>query len=205
MKEAFSVRDWVYIGLFGGLWGALELTLGSFLHLIFPPLADTFWVGIIMASAASVVALMSRFFAPHRGSILLVALIASLLKALSLGGVVIGPIGAIMAEALLLEAGLLVSSQPRRGAFTLAGALAVSWNFFHRFAMMRLLYGKGFSEVGKKMIADGSRLLGLEVSLALWLLGLLLLFRLLAGALAGILAWELGGPLRRRLSRRHED
>ena len=42
MISYYTVRDWVTIGLFGALWGAVELTLGSVLHTIYPPLTDTF-------------------------------------------------------------------------------------------------------------------------------------------------------------------
>ena len=47
--SSFTVRDWVYVALFGALWGALEMTLGAYLHVIFPSLANTFFTGLIMA------------------------------------------------------------------------------------------------------------------------------------------------------------
>jgi hypothetical protein len=203
--KTFTTRDWVYIAVFGALWGAIEITLGAYLHVIFPPLADTFLVGVIMAGLGGIIALTGRHFVPHTGSVLMIGVVTALLKALSLGGVKIGPMVAILAESLLVEAGLLLA-HPRfsvhpRLAFTLAGALAVGWNFVHKFVMMRLLFGKGVSEVAVKMVNDGSKLLGLDVRYSLAILVVLFAIRLVVGAAAGWLAWDLGGAVRRRLAR----
>jgi hypothetical protein len=124
---------------------------------------------------------------------------------------------AILAESLLIEAGLVLSRveglllaptkfgtpsrQPSRWGFALAGALAVSWNFVHKFVMMRLLFGRGVSEVAVKMVKDGSKLLGLDVRYSIAILVTLLFIRLVVGAMAGWLAWDLGGAVRRRLAR----
>lgn len=199
--KTFTTRDWVYIAVFGALWGAIEITLGAYLHVIFPPLADTFLVGVIMAGLGGLIALTGRHFVPHTGSVLMIGVVTALLKALSLGGVKIGPMVAILAESLLIEAGLLLTRQPSRWGFTLAGALAVSWNFIHKFVMMRLLFGQGIYEVAVKMIKDGNKLLGLDVRYSIAILVMLLFIRLVVGAVAGWLAWDLGGAVRRRLAR----
>jgi len=199
--KTLTTRDWVYIAVFGALWGAIEITLGAYLHVIFPPLADTFLVGVIMAGLGGIIALTGRHFVPHTGSVLMIGVVTALLKALSLGGVKIGPMVAILAESLLIEAGLLLTRQPSRWGFTLAGALAVSWNFFHKFVMMRLLFGEGIYEVAVKMIKDGNKLLGLDVRYSIAILVILLFIRLVIGAVAGWLAWDLGGAVRRRLAR----
>jgi len=225
--KTFTTRDWVYIAVFGALWGAVEISLGAYLHVIFPPLADTFLVGLIMAGLGGIIALTGRHFVPHTGSVLMIGVVTALLKALSLGGVKIGPMVAILAESLLIEAGLVLSRVeglvlsfgtlrragarpaptktqargPSRWGFALAGALAVSWNFFHKFVMMRLLFGQGVSEVAVKMVKDGSQLLGLDVRYSIAILVILFTIRLVVGAVAGWLAWDLGGAVQRRLAR----
>jgi hypothetical protein len=199
--KTFTTRDWVYIAVFGALWGAIEMTLGAYLHVIFPPLADTFLLGVIMAGLGGIIALTGRHFVPHTGSVLMIGVVTALLKALSLGGVKIGPMVAIVVESLLMEAGLLLARQPTRWGFALAGALAVSWNFFHKFVMMRLLFGQGFYEVAVNMVKDGSKLLGLDVRYSIAILVVLFVIRLVVGAVAGWLAWDLGGAVRRRLAR----
>ena len=199
--KIFTTRDWVYIAVFGALWGAIEMTLGAYLHVIFPPLADTFLLGVIMAGLGGIIALTGRHFVPHTGSVLMIGVVTALLKALSLGGVKIGPMVAIVVESLLMEAGLLLARQPTRWGFALAGALAVSWNFFHKFVMMRLLFGQGVYEVAVNMVKDGSKLLGLDIRYSIAILVVLFVIRLVVGAVAGWLAWDLGGAVRRRLAR----
>jgi ABC-type thiamin/hydroxymethylpyrimidine transport system permease subunit len=199
--KTFTTRDWVYIAVFGALWGAIEMTLGAYLHVIFPPLADTFLLGVIMAGLGGIIALTGRHFVPHTGSVLMIGVVTALLKALSLGGVKIGPMVAIVVESLLMEAGFLLARQPTRWGFALAGALAVSWNFFHKFVMMRLLFGQGVYEVAVNMVKDGSKLLGLDVRYSIVILVVLFVIRLVVGAVAGWLAWDLGGAVRRRLAR----
>ena len=199
VSAGYSVRDWVYVAVFGALWGAAELSLGAYLHVLFPPLADTFVTGLIMASLGAIIVMVGRHLVPRAGAAFMIGIITALLKTLSLGGIVIGPVVAILAEALLIELTLTLARQPMRRQFVLAGSLAVSWNFFHKFIMMRILYGKGIEEVYIKMITGGSKVLGIDVHYALLIIGLLFLMRVAVGAVAGWLAWDLGGAVRRRL------
>lgn len=86
MKRGWSVRDWVFVGLFGALWGAAEMTMGSVLHLVFPPLADTFLAGLIMACIGRLVALCEQLLVATRPRFWLFAL-----AALFIGGALFGP------------------------------------------------------------------------------------------------------------------
>lgn len=194
----FSVRELVYIAVFGALWGILEMTIGAYLHVVFPSLADTFLVGVIMGSLGIIVALVGRRFVPRAGAVLAIALIAMALKAVSPGGAKLGPMLAIAIEGVLMELGLLIGKGSTAASFSAAGAAAVSWNFFHKFLMMRLLYGKGITDVGLKMVEDGAKMLGLTSSSAFIILGMLLAVRAIVGAFAGWIAWRLGHAVERR-------
>ena len=200
--SSYTVRSWVTIGLFGALWGVVELTLGSVLHVIFPSPADTFLTGVVMGGIGVAVALTGRHFVPQRGSVLLIGVVTALVKLLSPGGARLGPFVAIVMGGVLMEAVLCFARTERRWAFVLGGALAVGWNLPHKFIMMRLLFGKGFVEVYTKMVQDGSQMLGLDTSAALLILAVLLLVRLVVGGIGGWGAWELGGAVARRLGRR---
>ncbi len=197
----FTVRDLVYVAIFGAIWGAVEITLGSYLHVIFPPLADTFVPGLFLASVGVVVALVGRLFVPRIGSVFMIGVVTAILKALSIGGVKIGPMGAILVESLLMEVGLILSRRPRRWGFVLAGALAVSWNFFHKFIFMWLLFGRGIYEVYVDMIGQGASLLRVDVRYGLLIIGVLFLLRIVFGGIAGWVGWDLGRVVRDRLAR----
>jgi hypothetical protein len=200
--RTYTVRDWVTVGLFGALWAVVEVTLGSYLHVIFPSQANTFLTGVMLGAIGVTVALTGRHFVPNQGSVLLIGVVTALLKLLSPGGALLGPFVAIIVESALMEAVLWIARAPRRWAFAAGGALAVGWNLPHKFIMMRLMYGKGIVEVATKMVRDGSQMLGLDASAAVWIVMILLLVRLAAGAIGGWVAWKLGGAVARRLRRR---
>jgi hypothetical protein len=200
--SSYTVRSWVTIGLFGALWAVIELTLGTYLHVIFPPQADTFLTGVVLGGIGVAVALTGRHFVPNRGSVLLIGVVTALLKLVSPGGARLGPFVAIIMESALMEAVLWVARTERRWAFVVGGALAVGWNLPHKFIMMRLLYGQGIVQVVTKMVREGSQMLGLNASAALLILAVLLLVRLVVGAVGGWGAWGLGGAVARRLGRR---
>lgn len=200
--SSYTVRSWVTVGLFGALWAAFELTLGSYLHAIFPSQANTFLTGVLMGGIGVVVALTGRHFVPNQGSVLLIGLVTALLKLLSPGGARLGPFLAIVAESALMETILCVVRPPRPWVFAIAGALAVAWNLPHKFIMMRLMYGKGMVEVYTKMAQDGGQILGLDATAAWLILTILFLVRLAVGAISGWGAWRLGSAVARRLGRR---
>lgn len=178
------------------------MALGSYLHVIFPPQANTFLTGVVMGGIGALIALAGRHFVPNRGSVFLIAVVTAVIKLLSPGGARLGPFIAILMEGLLMEIALLVAGHLRAWGFVLGGALAVGWNFFHKFVMMRLVYGGSVVEVYEKMVNEGSQMLGLDVSAAFLILGVLLLIRLIVGGIAGWSAWVLGGAVARRLGQR---
>ena len=199
--SSYNVRDWATIGLFGALWGVVEMVLGSYLHLLFPPQANTFLTGVVMGGIGVMVALTGHHFVLKRGSVFFISVVTALSKLLS-PGIKIGPVVAILMTGALMEVALWIARVPRRWAFVVGGALAVAWNLPHKFVMMRFVYGKGIEEVYVKMVREGSQMLGLDVSAALLILAVLLLVRLVVGAIGGWGAWELGGAVARRLGRR---
>lgn len=199
--SSYTVRDWVTIGLFGALWGVVETTLGTYLNVIFPSFSNTFFKGVILGGIGVAIALTGRFFVQRRGSVLLIALVTALLKLLSPGGGRIGPMVAIVMEGVMMEVALSIAGDLRRWTFLLGGALAVGWNFPHKFLMMGLMYGKSAVQVYDKLARDGSQMLGLDVSDALLILAVLLIVRLVVGGVAGWIAWALGGAVARRLGR----
>lgn len=202
--SSYKVRDWVFVGLFGALWGVVETTLGTYLNVIFPSFTNTFFKGVILGSIGVAVALTGRYFIQKRWSVLLIGIITALLKTLSPGGSRIGPILAILMQSVLAEFVLSLAGRPQAWAYVLAGALAVGWNFPHKFVMMRIMYGRNIVQVAQKLTQDGSAMLGLDPSMAFWILALLLVIRMLAGGVAGWGAWALGGAVTERRGQRQQ-
>src|SRR5690606_32761234 len=70
-----NLRHLVLIAIFGALWGALELSLGSALHALGVPFSGLFLAGVGIA-----VALVGYRFTRRRGSVVQIGLVAALLK-----------------------------------------------------------------------------------------------------------------------------
>jgi ABC-type thiamin/hydroxymethylpyrimidine transport system permease subunit len=154
-----------------------------------------------MTGIGMIIALMGYLFVPKTGAVLMIGVVTAILKALSIGGVKLSPMLAIIIECLLAEAGLVLARKPSRWGFVLAGALAVLWTFFHKFFGSYVFLGRAITEVYLGMLKQGSQALGIDVSLALVIIAAFLLIRIAVGAVAGWLAWELGGAVRGRLAR----
>jgi ABC-type thiamin/hydroxymethylpyrimidine transport system permease subunit len=189
----FTTRQLVTLAVFGALWGALEISLGSILHALKIPL-----VGAFLAAAGIMVALVGRLFVPRRGSILFIGVIAMILKLFSIGSVVIGPMIAILFEALLAELVLSAFPRPSRPAFLLAGMLAVLWTLLHPFFTGWLLFGRDLFIVWLDLIDEGRRVLGLHQQTIPLVAGLIVASRAVLGLLAGWLAWDTGRLLKNR-------
>mgnify|MGYP001828710890 CR=1 FL=1 len=197
----YKVRDLVYIGIFGALWGVIEITFGDLLHAI----GSVPFTGSIVDTFGIAVALVGRLFVPRRGATLMTGVVALLIKMLSPSGqAILSVMIAILAQSLLVELVLLALGQRRRIGFVLAGALAVAWNMFHPFVSGALIYGRQMLEVYQSILERGADTLGLDESLVWLVLGLLLLIRLVMGAIGGWTAWDLGGLVQRRMGRTEE-
>jgi ABC-type thiamin/hydroxymethylpyrimidine transport system permease subunit len=190
----FTIRDLVYIGVFGALWGAAEMTLGSLLHVLNVPFS-----GVLLAGIGITIALIGRLFVPRTGSVLFIGLVTALLKMLSLGGIVVNPMIGIVAESLLAEVVLSLWGRPRRASFVVAGGLAVFWPFVHPFFTQGILAGQGILTVYGWTLEKGANLLGLDPSALLLILGGLVGVHFLIGIIAGLLAWDAGRIVQLRL------
>jgi hypothetical protein len=190
----FNVRDLVYIGVFGALWGASEMSLGSVLHTLNVPLS-----GVVLTGIGITIALIGRLFVPRTGSVLFIGLVTAFLKMFSLGGIVINPMIGIVAESLLAEVALTAMGQPRRLSFIVAGALATFWPFVHPFLTQGILYGAGILTIYERTLTNGAKLLGLDPSAVVLILAGLIAVHLLIGVIAGLLAWDVGRVVQARL------
>jgi len=195
-----STRELATIAVFGTLWGIVEISLGSVLKSLNVPFS-----GAVLSAIGLTIALIGRVFVPKKGSTLFIGVIAMLLKLFSLGGIIIGPMLGIFAEALVAEIVLSVSGRPRRATLMLAGALGVSWVLAQPFVTGPLLFGRTFFVVWLDLLDTGSRLLGLNASAALWIVVAMLAVYLAIGCLAGWLSWDIARQLQARLGKSQID
>ncbi len=177
-------RTLAYLAVFGTLWGAWEITVGSVLHLVNLPLKGT-W----LAAGAMVLALTGRRLVSVRGGLLWMGALAALLKVFSFGGVILSPMVAILVEALLAE-GVLLLGRNRTFAYPLAGGVALLWPPVHRALFQALYFGTEVYQVYLQLAQQVGRWFPLSgvVALLVALFVLQFLVGLAAGGLALLLA-----------------
>jgi hypothetical protein len=190
-----SLKELTIIAALGALWGSVEMTLGSFLHVLNVP-----FTGAILGSIGICIALVGRVVVPRPGSTLSIAIIAALLKALSIGGVVLSPMIAIIMEGLLADVVLSAGGRPRRGTFLLAGAVAVTWNTLHMVLIQGIVFGAGIITMYVIMIQKAARLFHIPAGSVVVVIVVLVALHAAAGCVAGLVAWEAGRSVLARRS-----
>jgi ABC-type thiamin/hydroxymethylpyrimidine transport system permease subunit len=194
----FSTKDLVTIAVFGALWGSVEMTFGAWLHAANVPFA-----GLVLSAVGISIALTGYVFVPRAGAVLMISLVAALLKAFSVGGVVLNPMFAIVMEGLLAELGLFAGGRRRAALpFLLAGVLAVSWSFVQPFFTQGVLAGQGVVAIYVRTAQRAADLLGLDTATIVVILVVVALAHVAAGLCAGGVAIALSRQLTGRLRTR---
>lgn len=192
----FTTRELVLLGIFGALWGGVEISLGSLFHTLNLPMT-----GMLLSAIGLMVVLVGRYYVPRVGSTFFLGVIAALLKMLSLGGIVIWPMIAILMEALMAELVLTLFGQPSRVSFLVAGSLSVLYTLVHPFFSQGLMAGQGMVFVWELLVERSLQIFGLSMTAAWAVVGLYALLHLVTGLLAGWTAWGIARALKGRLRR----
>jgi hypothetical protein len=194
-----STRFWGMVAGFGALWGALEITVGTFLHALKLPFGGT-----AMAAVAVALLVAQRQLLPQRGLSLATGVVTAICKSVSPGGVILGPMIGITVEALLVELALLIAPRSRVGAF-FAGALAICWATFQKVISHYVYFGGSILDLYVALVEQGARLLGLSPEGGWRLLGGLVLALMTAGGLVALWARGVGQQVARSAASGSED
>ena len=99
---------------------------------------------------------------------------------------------AIVMEGLLADLVLSAGGRPRRSTFILAGAMAVTWNALHMVLIQGVVFGAGIISMYVVMIQKAATLFHIPASSVLAVLVVLVAAHVIAGSVAGLVAWEAG-------------
>lgn len=188
-----DARAWTRAALIGSLWGALELSVGSVLHLSRLP-----FTGLVMAAVGLACLLTLRRISPVPGVCLVAGAVAVVVKIFGIGGLFPGPLIGIAAEALLVE--LAVSALPRGAAGAVAaGGLVFLWGPVQKLAMVRIVAGRDTIEAAVALAGRALAAVGLEAVGVGWAAGTIAALLAVAGGAVGWAAWRLAGRVAGRL------
>ena len=185
-REKQPGRSVAYIAVFGTLWGLSEATLGTTLHLLKIPFA-----GLILTAIGLNIILIARAFHNTRGSTISIALLAAIIKALSISTVKVGPVVGILMEGLLAE-GILSLMGPGRTGFLVAGISLGLYPLIQSIITRTILFGAAFVPMILELAEGLSDRVGAGF-------GWILVFTYVAlHLLIGLAAAALGWTIRRR-------
>ena len=191
-----DVRPWTYAALFGALWGAIEATLGTTVHLGKLPLRGT-----IMGLAGLLCLVCLRRLQPRPGVCLLAGIVAIFLKIFTLGGLYPGPIIGIGIQALALELALTGSGGRAIGA-AIGGFVALATNPLQKLVTMWVVAGSEAVRSYLRLLQEGAASIGLEGLDPIVVVTAIAATTGAVGAAGGLWAWWVAGRVMRRLGRR---
>ena len=181
-----DLRPWTHAALYGALWGALEATAGTALHLGRIPFR-----GEIMGLFGLVCLVCLRRLQPKVGVVLVAGLTAIFLKIFTLGGLYPGPLVGIGIQTLAVEFGFIVARGPWAAA--IGGIIAFGTNPVQRVITAWIVSG---TEAATAVLRAVGELGGIDPRLVL--AGFVSLAASM-GAVGGVWAWRLAGRVERRL------
>lgn len=176
--------------MFGALWGAVEITLGGFLHSLRLPL-----IGVILAAGEAGYLVAVHQLHPRRGLVTAVALVAALLRGLTPVGALFTPLVAIFMEGVLVEVALLALPGVRLPA-AVGGALCTLWSAAQMVVTHTLFLGLDALRLYDELLRAGARQTGLAPESRYLALALPLTLIAAIGALGGLWGARLGGRTR---------
>lgn len=190
---------WGHAATFGALWGALEATVGSFVHAVRMPFGGTM---LAATGAALLVAL--RHLYPQRGVMLAAGAVCAIVKMVAPATVILGPMIGILIESLLLELACLPLGATKPAAL-LGGALATLWALSQKVLVQIVLYGAPIIGLYKDLLARAEGWLHLPRTGGLWVVGPFAALVAAMGAGAGLVGLAAARAAARERERAHEE
>jgi hypothetical protein len=174
----------------------MEITLGSFIHALHIPFGSA-----LLAALGAVVLVAQRRILPVRGLTLATAVIAAVCKSISPGGIILGPMIAILVEGILVELALLIAPRSRAAAMV-GGSLAALWCVLQKLVAQLVLFGATVVELYLALVRRAFDWLALPLDYGWWAVGALLTVVAIVGAIGAGIGWQVGERARDQLERR---
>ncbi|MBI5475081.1 MAG: hypothetical protein HY961_22280 [Ignavibacteriae bacterium] len=184
VRIELTQQESIHAAIFGALWGAIEIVIGTALHAARVPFR-----GIVLSLLAVLVLVCAKAFVRRKGSLLLIGAVAATLKGLSMGGFVLTPMLAIFVEASVAEIAFALFGV-RRFAALIAGSLALLYTFSHGLLAQGILFGTDIYLVYFDLFQRVLGALDVPQMSLLALLGGLAFVHAALGVVAALFAWS---------------
>lgn len=153
-KNEFYIERWYKAAIFGSLWAAIEIILGSFLHNLKIPFTGSILacIGIFILTVA-----IKNWSEP--GLALRIGMICALMKSISPSAVIFGPMIGIFLEAFIFEISTLIFGRNLIG-FLIGGGLAVTSNLLQKIINLFIVYGNDLVKIYYSIYDFAAKMLG---------------------------------------------
>lgn len=186
MKRLDQYRFWSYAATFGALWGAVEITVGAFLHAVKVPFSS-----VVLGATGAALLICLRALLPVRGVVLTAGLMCAGIKLLSPAGNVLGPMIAITVEAGIVELVLRPFGVTRASAAT-AGALVCLYCVVQKLVHQLIFMGMPIIDLYIGIAKQAEKMMGLPASEGAWVVGLFLSIVATIGITFGLVGARIG-------------
>lgn len=186
-------RNIAFIAIFGTIWGIIEVSVGTYLHIFRFPFA-----GALMSSLALLIILSGSVFIDEKLAIIKIGAVACFVRIFSVGSIIISPLISMAIEAIIANVIILIFSK-NVFSFILTGITIVTYTFFHKFIAQGILFGKGIFKMYIDVLNEGSKILGIDIHYAFLIIFLLILLHIILGIITGISAFYLANQAKKRL------
>jgi nucleoside-triphosphatase THEP1 len=176
-----QIHLWQRAAVYGSLWAAVEIVVGSFLHNLRIPFA-----GSVLSAVGVMVMTAGHRAWPEKGLIWRTALVCALMKSVSPSAVILGPMVGILMEGILLESSVRLF-RDRVPGYLVGGALAVSWSMAQRVLSALIAFGTDVVRLYVDAYEYASRSLGVSSFGPFDLIATLVAIEMCTGAAAAML------------------
>jgi len=184
-KSSPLSRETVLIGIFGAVWGLMEITVGFTLKGLRIPMG-----GAILTAISCIIFLTGRFFVPHRGSIFLMGAAAATIKVFSVGTVIAGPFMAILIEAALAE--FLVSLfKINRLSYIITAVTLCLYTIIHPFISQGIIFGDDIYFIYLETFKKITQIFNLNPVYLIWIVIIYVLIHIGLGIFSGWFSYSL--------------
>lgn len=179
-------QSWREAAVFGALWGAGEVTLGTFLTATRIPMT-----GIIMSCFGVIILTAGQMLIGRRWFALRTALVCAGLRSLSPGSVIFGPMFAIVMQGLIVSLTFYFLRRPLLAGI-ISGFIVVWSSMLQGVAVKLIVYGASLWEICLNLLDRAENLFHLQSGQGWMVIILFFLVFGLVGSIAGAFGWKLG-------------
>ncbi|MDY0190149.1 MAG: nucleoside-triphosphatase [Desulfuromonas sp.] len=181
---------WLKATVVGSLWACMEIVAGSFLHNLHLPFAGSILTALVIVF---LVALQELW--PDSGLVWRAGLICAAMKSISPGAVILGPMVAIVAEAILFSTAVRLCGRNFFG-YLVGGCLTMAWLPVQKIGRMVIFYGSTVVDISLNALAQLQLHLGWSMFSTTELILIIVAVYPLLGLAAVACGWRLARRVR---------